>query len=136
MNPNPNYPPPARSMFSPAPPGYPPPASKQDPMPAEQPSEYPLFPPGLIPGMVRKKQIGSGVPYSPISPLDIPNQIPPSSASESYINKRVRKFYKTIGEVDPMGDADHAEDEDEDEGVGGRGWDGGNTGSAAPNNGS
>jgi len=28
---------------------------------------YPLYPLGLIPGMVRKMQIGSGVPYCPMS---------------------------------------------------------------------
>uniref|UniRef100_A0A6V7QVA6 SUPPRESSOR-OF-WHITE-APRICOT-like C-terminal domain-containing protein n=1 Tax=Ananas comosus var. bracteatus TaxID=296719 RepID=A0A6V7QVA6_ANACO len=39
--------------------------------PDQDPPPYPLFPPGLIPGMVRKMQIGSGVPYSPMSPLDI-----------------------------------------------------------------
>lgn len=63
---------------------------------------YPLFPPGLIPGMVRKMQIGSGVPYSPLSPLDIPAVIPPSTASESYVLDRVGKFFKEIGEVDPL----------------------------------
>ncbi|XP_031476885.1 uncharacterized protein LOC116248301 [Nymphaea colorata] len=62
---------------------------------------YPLFPPGLIPGMVRKMQIGSGVPYSPMSPLDIPTMIPPSTVSQSYILERVSKFFKEIGEVNP-----------------------------------
>lgn len=69
--------------------------------PADQ-NAYPLFPPGLIPGMVRKMQIGSGVPYSPLSPLDIPTVIPPSTAAESYILERVTKFFKEIGEVDPL----------------------------------
>ena len=62
---------------------------------------YPLFPPGLIPGMVRKMQIGSGVPYSPMSPLDIPTAIPPSTVSPSDILERVSKFFKEIGEVNP-----------------------------------
>ncbi|KAF6146435.1 hypothetical protein GIB67_037735 [Kingdonia uniflora] len=62
---------------------------------------YPLFPPGLIPGMVRKMQIGSGVPYSPMSPLDIPTVIPPSMVSPSDILDRVSKFFKEIGEVNP-----------------------------------
>ncbi|GKV37766.1 hypothetical protein SLEP1_g45756 [Rubroshorea leprosula] len=62
---------------------------------------YPLFPPGLIPGMVRKMQIGSGVPYSPLSPLDIPTVIPPSTMSPSEILERVSKFFKEIGEVNP-----------------------------------
>lgn len=62
---------------------------------------YPLFPPGLIPGMVRKMQIGSGVPYSPLSPLDIPTVIPPSTVPESEILDRVTKFFKEIGEVNP-----------------------------------
>ncbi|XP_057528644.1 uncharacterized protein LOC130807456 [Amaranthus tricolor] len=62
---------------------------------------YPLFPPGLIPRMVRKQQIGSGVPYSPMSPLDIPTVIPPSDVPESDILERVSKFFKEIGEVNP-----------------------------------
>lgn len=62
---------------------------------------YPLFPPGLIPGMVRKMQIGSGVPYSPMSPLDIPTVIPPSNVSPSEILERVSKFFREIGEVNP-----------------------------------
>lgn len=62
---------------------------------------YPLFPPGLIPGMVRKMQIGSGVPYSPMSPLDIPTVIPPSTISQSEVLERVSKFFREIGEVNP-----------------------------------
>ncbi|KAL7160629.1 hypothetical protein ABFS83_01G109100 [Erythranthe nasuta] len=62
---------------------------------------YPLFPPGLILGMVRKMQIGSGVPYSPMSPLDIPTVIPPSNVSPSEVLERVSKFFKEIGEVNP-----------------------------------
>ncbi|VFQ65680.1 unnamed protein product [Cuscuta campestris] len=62
---------------------------------------YPLFPPGLIPGMVRKMQIGSGVPYSPLSPLDIPTVIPPSTVSQSEILERVSKFFREIDEVNP-----------------------------------
>ncbi|XP_020587227.1 calcium homeostasis endoplasmic reticulum protein [Phalaenopsis equestris] len=65
------------------------------------PPPYPLFPPGLIPGMVRKMQIGSGVPYSPLSPLDIPTVIPPSNIQPSEILERVAKFFKDIGEVNP-----------------------------------
>ncbi|CAD6335774.1 unnamed protein product [Miscanthus lutarioriparius] len=65
------------------------------------PPPYPLFPPGLIPGMVRKMQIGSGVPYSPLSPLDIPATIPPSTVPESEILERVSKFFSDIGEVNP-----------------------------------
>lgn len=62
---------------------------------------YPLFPPGLIPGMVRKMQIGSGVPYSPMSALDIPTVIPPSTISPSDVLDRVSKFFKEIREVNP-----------------------------------
>lgn len=62
---------------------------------------YPLFPPGLIPGMVKKQQIGSGVPYSSMSPLDIPTSIPPSDIPESDLLERVSKFFKEIGEVNP-----------------------------------
>ncbi|CAK9153695.1 unnamed protein product [Ilex paraguariensis] len=51
---------------------------------------YPLFPPGLTPEMVRKMQIGSGVPYSPMSPLDIPTVIPPSNVSPSEILESVK----------------------------------------------
>ncbi|KAG0494555.1 hypothetical protein HPP92_005549 [Vanilla planifolia] len=65
------------------------------------PPPYPLFPPGLIPGMVRKMQIGSGVPYSPMSPLDIPTVIPPSNIPPSEILERVGKFFKEIGEANP-----------------------------------
>lgn len=65
------------------------------------PPPYPLFPPGLIQGMVRKMQIGSGVPYSPLSPLDIPTVIPPSNIQPSEILERVAKFFKEIGEVNP-----------------------------------
>ncbi|KAF0904658.1 hypothetical protein E2562_036028 [Oryza meyeriana var. granulata] len=73
------------------------PAITNDP----NPPPYPLFPPGLIPGMVRKMQIGSGVPYSPLSPLDIPTIIPPSTIPESEILECVSKFFKEIGEVNP-----------------------------------
>uniref|UniRef100_A0A0A9F0A1 SUPPRESSOR-OF-WHITE-APRICOT-like C-terminal domain-containing protein n=1 Tax=Arundo donax TaxID=35708 RepID=A0A0A9F0A1_ARUDO len=51
--------------------------------------------------MVRKMQIGSGVPYSPLSPLDIPTVIPPSTVPESEILDRVSKFFREIGEVNP-----------------------------------
>lgn len=76
---------------------------------------YPLFPPGLIPGMVRKMQIGSGVPYSPMSPLDIPTVIPPSTISPSDVLERVSKFFKEIGEVNPSeGPMKSPESSDED----------------------
>ncbi|XP_058092397.1 uncharacterized protein LOC131238812 isoform X2 [Magnolia sinica] len=82
----------------------------------EQPPPYPLFPPGLIPGMVRKMQIGSGVPYSPMSPLDIPTVIPPSTVSPSDILERVSKFFKEIGEVNPSeGPMKTADSNDEDD---------------------
>ncbi|KAJ9671999.1 hypothetical protein PVL29_025582 [Vitis rotundifolia] len=77
---------------------------------------YPLFPPGLIPGMVRKMQIGSGVPYSPMSPLDIPTVIPPSNVSPSEILERVSKFFKEIGEVNPSeGPMEPSDSKDEDD---------------------
>ncbi|XP_008220007.1 PREDICTED: calcium homeostasis endoplasmic reticulum protein [Prunus mume] len=77
---------------------------------------YPLFPPGLIPEMVRKMQIGSGVPYSPMSPLDIPTVIPPSNVPQSEILERVSKFFKEIGEVNPSeGPLHNADGRDEDE---------------------
>ncbi|XP_010931836.1 uncharacterized protein [Elaeis guineensis] len=81
----------------------------------QSPPPYPLFPPGLIPGMVRKMQIGSGVPYSPMSPLDIPTVIPPSTVSQSEILDRVSKFFKEIGEVNPSeGPMRSSESNDED----------------------
>ncbi|KAG1365358.1 putative calcium homeostasis endoplasmic reticulum protein [Cocos nucifera] len=81
----------------------------------QSPPPYPLFPPGLIPGMVRKMQIGSGVPYSPMSPLDIPTVIPPSTVSRSEILDRVSKFFKEIGEVNPSeGPMRSSESNDED----------------------
>jgi len=77
------------------------PQSTAAPTNDSNPPPYPLFPPGLIPGMVRKMQIGSGVPYSPLSPLDIPTVIPPSTIPESEILDRVSKFFSEIGEVNP-----------------------------------
>lgn len=77
---------------------------------------YPLFPPGLIPGMVRKMQIGSGVPYSPLSPLDIPTMIPPSDVPQSEILQRVSKFFKEIGEVNPSEGPMNSKDEDDEYG--------------------
>lgn len=77
---------------------------------------YPLFPPGLIPGMVRKMQIGSGVPYSPMSPLDIPTVIPPSNVSPSEALERVSKFFREIGEVNPSeGPMKSSESRDDDD---------------------
>ncbi|WOL18555.1 hypothetical protein Cni_G27352 [Canna indica] len=89
------FPPAAQTSLSGTLPIQPPSITDQNPPP------YPLFPPGLIPGMVRKMQIGSGVPYSALSPLDIPTVIPPSTASPSEILDRVSKFFKEIGEVNP-----------------------------------
>ncbi|XP_076926715.1 SUPPRESSOR-OF-WHITE-APRICOT/SURP RNA-binding domain containing protein 1-like [Bidens hawaiensis] len=86
------------------------------PAATEKVSPYPLFPPGLIPGMVRKMQIGSGVPYSPMSPLDIPTVIPPSTITPSEILEKVSKFFKEIGEPNPSEGpmrADGSDDEDE-----------------------
>ncbi|KAJ4981625.1 hypothetical protein NE237_032462 [Protea cynaroides] len=78
---------------------------------------YHFFPPGLIPGMVKKMQIGSGVPYSPMSPLDIPTVILPSIISPSKILERVSRFFKEIGEVNPsegpMNPSDSNDDYDE-----------------------
>lgn len=95
---------PSSGQFTPIQPSIPPSNLQQAPTPAkigEKPPPYPLFPPGLIPGMVRKMQIGSGVPYSPLSPLDIPTTIPPSNVSQSEILERVSKFFREIGEVNP-----------------------------------
>lgn len=76
---------------------------------------YPLFPPGLIPGMVRKMQIGSGVPYSPMSPLDIPTVIPPSNVPQSEVLESVSKFFKDIGEVNPSEGPITSDSRDEDD---------------------
>lgn len=76
---------------------------------------YPLFPPGLIPGMVRKMQIGSGVPYSPMSPLDIPTVIPPSNVPQSEVLESVSKFFKDIGEVNPSEGPITSDPRDEDD---------------------
>lgn len=95
-----------------------PPANQPQVNSGEKVPPYPLFPPGLIPGMVRKMQIGSGVPYCPMSPLDIPTVIPPSTVSPSEVLKRVSKFFKEIGEVNPsegpMGSADGNDDDEDD----------------------
>lgn len=94
----------------------PPPHMLPPPVAPEKLPPYPLFPPGLIPGMVRKMQIGSGVPYSPMSPLDIPTVIPPSTVSQSEILEKVSKFFKDIGEVNPsegpMGGGDAKSDDE------------------------
>ncbi|KAI4356155.1 hypothetical protein L6164_000199 [Bauhinia variegata] len=76
---------------------------------------YPLFPPGLIPGMVKKMQIGSGVPYSPLSPLDIPTVIPPSTVPPSEILQSVSKFFREIGEVNPSEGPVTSDSRDEDD---------------------
>ncbi|KAL1094984.1 hypothetical protein V6Z11_D06G126800 [Gossypium hirsutum] len=89
-------------------------SSQQSANTGEKLSPYPLFPPGLIPGMVRKMQIGSGVPYSPLSPLDIPTVIPPSNVSPSEILERVSKFFKEIGEVNPSEGSLKSNSRDED----------------------
>ncbi|KAM6555413.1 hypothetical protein CsatB_002432 [Cannabis sativa] len=62
-------------------------------------SPYPSFPPGLIPGMVKKTQIGSGVPYSSMSPSDIPTVIPPSCITQEELLERVSKFFNDIRQV-------------------------------------
>ncbi|CAI5961764.1 unnamed protein product [Closterium sp. NIES-64] len=90
------------------------------PTPAEK-APYPLFPPGLIPGMVRKKQVGSGVPYAPMAPHDIPSTIPPPHESEEYLRRRIARFFKAIGETDPLAEGDEDEEEDAEEADGGRG---------------
>ncbi|CAI5521681.1 unnamed protein product [Closterium sp. Naga37s-1] len=108
-----------------APPEPQPPASDAPPAaPAPTPAEkapYPLFPPGLIPGMVRKKQVGSGVPYAPMAPHDIPSTIPPPHESEEYLRRRIARFFKAIGETDPLAEGDEDEEEDAEEADGGRG---------------
>ncbi|CAI5472743.1 unnamed protein product [Closterium sp. Yama58-4] len=108
-----------------APPEPQPPASDAAPAaPAPPPAEkppYPLFPPGLIPGMVRKKQVGSGVPYAPMAPHDIPSSIPPPHESEEYLRRRIARFFKAIGEKDPLAEGDEDEEEDAEEADGGRG---------------
>lgn len=110
------YPPVAQPPFPgplPIPPAVPPTANVAD---DKTPPPYPLFPPGLIPGMVRKMQIGSGVPYSPMSPLDIPTVIPPSTVPQSEILEQVSKFFKDIGEVNPSeGPIKRSESNDEDD---------------------
>ncbi|CAI5490993.1 unnamed protein product [Closterium sp. Naga37s-1] len=111
--PVPSAPPEPQPPSSDAPPAAP------APPPAEKPP-YPLFPPGLIPGMVRKKQVGSGVPYAPMAPHDIPSTIPPPHESEEYLRRRIARFFKAIGEQDPLADGDE-EEEDAEEADGGRG---------------
>lgn len=91
-----------------------PPNQKASANAGEKLPPYPLFPPGLIPGMVRKMQIGSGVPYSPMSPLDIPTMIPPSNVSPSEVLERVSKFFKEIGEINPSEGPMKTSDSDDD----------------------
>lgn len=54
------------------------------------------FPPGLIPQLVRDKQV-TDPPYSPLSPLDIEALgLPPSSPPDSYLASRLEKFYAEL----------------------------------------
>ncbi|KAK7244709.1 hypothetical protein RIF29_39535 [Crotalaria pallida] len=99
----PAIPPPGAHLFPPSSSGT-----------SEQLPPYPLFPPGLILGMVRKMQIDSEVPYSPLSPLDIPTMIPPSTVPPSEILQRVSKFFKEIGEVNPSEGPMNSNSRDED----------------------
>ena len=54
------------------------------------------FPPGLIPQLVRDKQV-TDPPYSPLSPLDIEALgLPPSTPPDSYLASRLEKFYAEL----------------------------------------
>ena len=50
------------------------------------------FPPGLIPTLVREKNL-TDPPYSPLSPLDIEQAgLPPAQAPDAYLTSRIEKF--------------------------------------------
>ena len=54
------------------------------------------FPPGLIPQLVREKNV-TDPPYSPLSPLDIEALgLPPSAAPDAYLASRLEKFYAEL----------------------------------------
>ncbi|CAA6658301.1 unnamed protein product [Spirodela intermedia] len=61
----------------------------------------PTVPTGADPGHGEEDASGQRRSYSPISPLDIPTVIPPSTASPSELLERVSKFFKEIGEENP-----------------------------------
>lgn len=50
------------------------------------------FPPGLIPTLVREKNL-TDPPYSPLSPLDIEQAgLPPAQEPDAYLTSRIDKF--------------------------------------------
>ena len=54
------------------------------------------FPPGLIPQLVREKNV-TNPPYSPLSPLDIEALgLPPSTPPDAYLASRLEKFYAEL----------------------------------------
>ena len=54
------------------------------------------FPPGLIPQLVREKNV-TDPPYSPLSPLDIEALgLPPSAPPDAFLASRLEKFYAEL----------------------------------------
>ena len=63
---------------------------------AKKPHDPMSFPPGLIPQLVREKNV-TDPPYSPLSPLDIEALgLPPSAAPDAYLASRLEKFYAEL----------------------------------------
>lgn len=61
-------------------------------VPQKEPYDPMSFPPGLIPTLVREKNL-TDPPYSPLSPLDIEQAgLPPAQAPDAYLTSRIEKF--------------------------------------------
>ncbi|BDA50806.1 probable calcium homeostasis endoplasmic reticulum protein at N-terminal half [Coccomyxa sp. Obi] len=104
------YPPPGVPPFS-AVPGippaaftYPPPNVPPAPVPVvphKEPYDPMSFPPGLIPTLVREKNL-TDPPYSPLSPLDIEQAgLPPAHAPDAYLTSRIEKFNAELKDYRP-----------------------------------
>ncbi|CAL5223139.1 g5604 [Coccomyxa viridis] len=124
MPPGPAQPQPHPSMALPppgVPPGmppaafnYPPPNPMLAPPPdlaAKVPHDPMSFPPGLIPQLVREKNV-TDPPYSPLSPLDIEALgLPPSTPPDAYLASRLEKFYAELQDYRPGMTRSEMEDE-------------------------
>lgn len=67
------------------------------PISLADPKSHLLFVPRLKPSIIRKMQIGSGVSFSLLSLFNLP-----SIVSHFYILERIIKYFKEIGEVNPL----------------------------------
>ncbi|KAK9907575.1 hypothetical protein WJX75_006303 [Coccomyxa subellipsoidea] len=76
---------------------YPPPGAP----PQKEPYDPMSFPPGLIPTLVREKNL-TDPPYSPLSPLDIEQAgLPPAQEPDAYLTSRIDKFNAELKDYRP-----------------------------------